>query len=104
MNEDYTYAKLKNIPVFLVGRTYKVPIIHPGIHEVCYNVIFENGYTASVVKFNNRTVAIKDWELAVIDKDGHLDYSTPVTSDVERGDEDRINELLTQISLLPECK
>lgn len=39
---------------------------------------FPNGYKASVIPDNGR------WEMAVLDSDGNLDYSTPVTGDVLR--------------------
>lgn len=57
---------------------------------------FPNGYGASVVRIHDA------WELAVLDSDGALDYSTPVTDDVVgwQGDED-IEQLLIQISELP---
>lgn len=64
---------------------------------------FGNGYGASVVNGEPFTMS-KDmgvYELAVTSHDGHLIYDTPVTSDVERGRADRMNELLAQIAALP---
>lgn len=64
---------------------------------------FDNGYGASVVR-GPYTYGGPDglYELAVIGPDGRLDYSTPVTNDVEGYcSKDKISELLAQIKALP---
>ena len=63
---------------------------------------FENGYGASVITGFYTDGA--DFELAVFGPDGRLDYTTPVTNDVERGNRDRMNELLAAIEALPPKK
>ena len=57
---------------------------HPShIGGVQARITFDNGYGASVVK-TPYSYGGKDglYELAVLDKDGHLTYDTPVTNDV----------------------
>jgi hypothetical protein len=57
---------------------------HPShIGGVYARITFDNGYGASVVK-TPYSYGGKDglYELAVLDKDGHLTYDTPVTNDV----------------------
>lgn len=66
-------------------------------------VHFPNGYAASVIYGD---IVMPDWrpgmyELAVFGPDGNLDYSTPVTSNVERGDAAEIEFLMAQIEALP---
>lgn len=54
---------------------------------------FDNGWGASVIHS-----AAFGWELAVINKDGHIDYQHPVSQgDVVRGSEADIASWLTQI-------
>ena len=63
---------------------------------------FDNGYGASVVK-GPHTYGGKDglYELAVLDSEGELTYSTPVTSDVEGYlTEEDVTILLKQIQNL----
>lgn len=44
---------------------------------------FPNGYGASVIKHNHSYGGSQGlWELAVLGKDGELNYETPITSDV----------------------
>jgi hypothetical protein len=64
--------------------------------------MFDNGYGASVV-VGPHTYGGEDglYELAVLGKDGHLTYETPVTSDVEGYlSEDDVTKLLEQIQNL----
>ena len=63
---------------------------------------FANGYGASIITGMYTMGA--DYELAVLSPDGKLSYDTHVTSDVERGDAARMNELLAAIEALPEAK
>lgn len=89
------------------------PIIerpHPAkMGEVQKIYRFENGYGASVVRFSFSYGGDRGlWELAVVKFDPanqdawHLDYTTPITSNVigYQSDEE-IAELLDQISALP---
>lgn len=64
---------------------------------------FPNGYGASVIRgpysYGGRE---GKWELAVFGPDGGIDYSTPVTSDVEGYLEDEeVEALLVKIRALP---
>lgn len=43
---------------------------------------FENGRGVSVVKFDGSYGYPDLWELGVLDKEGTLDYGTPITDDV----------------------
>lgn len=45
---------------------------------------FSNGYSASVLTENSPSYPATLFELAVLDSDGQLDYSTPITGDVLR--------------------
>ena len=79
--------------------------VHPfmgGQHRV-YRFI-KNGRGASVIPVLGSGLVPLDgvWEVAVLDSEGDLDYSTPVTSDVVRVSEDELPEILRQISELPE--
>ena len=62
-----------------------------------YKLAFPNGYSVSVIR---GMVSFDAWELAVLFGDD-LTYDTPVTNDVERGDEERIAELIAQVEALP---
>ena len=76
--------------------------LHPNMNGVQARIQFENGYGASVVK-GEYTYGGKDglYELAVLDSNGDLTYSTPVTSDVEGYlSEDDVTKLLEQIQKL----
>ena len=57
---------------------------HPNhIGGVQARITFDNGYGASVVKTPYSYGGDKGlYELAVLGKDGHITYDTPVTSDV----------------------
>ena len=75
---------------------------HPNMDGVQARIQFENGYGASVVK-GEYTYGGKDglYELAVLDSNGKLTYSTPVTDDVEGYlSEDGVTRLLEQIQSL----
>jgi hypothetical protein len=75
---------------------------HPNMNGVQARIQFENGYGASVVK-GEYTYGGEDglYELAVLDSNGDLTYSTPVTSDVEGHlSEDDVTKLLEQIQNL----
>lgn len=68
-----------------------------------HKYLFPNGYGASVIR-GRHSYGGDDglWELAVFGKDGDLDYSTPVTSDVEGHlSDEEVNKLLHQIAALP---
>lgn len=73
--------------------------LHGGIQ---YKAKFENGYGASIVR-HSFSYGNEDglWELAVIDRDGNLSYSTPITDDVLGNlTEDEVNETLIKIKNL----
>ena len=56
---------------------------HPSADGIISRITFENGYGASVVR-HEYSYGGKDglYEVAVLDSDGELTYSTPVTDDV----------------------
>ncbi len=65
--------------------------------------VFDNGYGASVVKscwsYGGRSGL---WELAVLNSEGELDYTTPITDDVIGYlTEKEVNKLLDKIEKLP---
>jgi hypothetical protein len=66
-----------NAPAFV---SHESDGLHGGDHHV-YK--FANGYGASVIRngfsYGGRAGL---WELAVLDDEGHLTYSTPITDDV----------------------
>ena len=50
---------------------------------VSSKIIFDNGFGASIVRHENSYGGTKGlYELAVLDKDGYLNYDTPITDDV----------------------
>ena len=54
--------------------------LYDGVH---FQIKFDNGYGASVVCHQFSYGGPKGkWELAVTDKNGDIDYSTPITDDV----------------------
>ena len=61
---------------------------HPSIVErsggyIRERITFANGYTASIVCGPGTYGACDDLlEIAVLDRDGEIDYSTPITNDV----------------------
>jgi hypothetical protein len=73
-----------------------------GMGGVMSRIIFENGYGASVVQtFFSYGGDEGLYELAVLDSNGQLTYSTPVTDDVEgRLTEDDVTKLMEQIQKL----
>ena len=73
-----------------------------GMGGVMSRIMFENGYGASVVQtFFSYGGEEGLYELAVLDSNGQLTYSTPVTDDVEgRLTEDDVTKLLEQIQNL----
>ncbi len=76
---------------------------HPNhLGGVQARISFENGYGASVVCTPYTYGGDKGlYELAVLDSEGHLTYSTPVTNDVEGYlSEDDVTNLLEQIQKL----
>lgn len=68
-----------------------------GMINESYILEFPNGYSVSVIR---GVVSRGAWELAVLDRSGVV-YDTPVTDEVERGDEARIVELIAQVEALP---
>ena len=65
-------------------------------------VRFPNGYGASAVR-HEFSYGGRDgkWELAVLDRQGHLTYDTPITSNVIGWlDDDEVIDLLRKISEL----
>lgn len=68
-----------------------------------YIFTFPNGHGASVVRNTYSYGGEKgQWELAVLDADGELDYTTPVTDDVIGWlNEREVAELLRKIAELP---
>lgn len=82
--------------------SYTTPLSSPiGNEQYIFN--FPNGYGASVIR-GSFTYGGKDdlWEIAVLDAVGHLDYSTPVTSDViGYQNESEVESVLKQIEALP---
>jgi hypothetical protein len=73
-----------------------------GMGGIMSRITFENGYGASVVQtFFSYGGDEGLYELAVLDRNGQLTYSTPVTDDVEgRLTEDDVTKLLEQIQNL----
>lgn len=56
---------------------------HPYGEGVVSQIMFDNGYGASVVCSQSSYGGKKGlYELAVLDKDGYLTYDTPITNDV----------------------
>ena len=75
---------------------------HRNMDGVMSRIMFENGYGASVVK-GEYTYGGKDglYELAVLDSNGDLTYSTPITNDVlGHLSEDDVTKVLEQIQNL----
>ena len=76
--------------------------LHPAGQGVQARIQFSNGFGASVVK-TPYTYGGREgkYELAVLDKDGRLDYSTEVTNDVVGYlSPGGVTEYLRQIQLL----
>ena len=51
--------------------------------DFCVHAFFRNGYGISMIR-NSYTYGGSDglYEIAVLDSDGEIDYSTPITNDV----------------------
>lgn len=64
-------------------------------------VTFDNGYSASVLRGGAGYSGNGSYEIAVM-RNGHLDYTTPIASDVLRYlSEDEANQTLADIAALP---
>lgn len=76
--------------------------LHGGIQ---YRYTFTNGYGASVVRHSfSYGGDVGLWELAVLGRDRHITYATPITDDVVgRQTEAEIGALLDQIAALPDA-
>jgi hypothetical protein len=99
-NEDHTAGVLKGIPVFCVNRIYKTKFTTI-LNKTRYKFTFDNGYGASIVKFIDKEYSGgADFEMAVLDSIGEPIYTTPITEDIERGDEYYMHELLCKIEAL----
>ena len=75
---------------------------HRNMNGVMSRITFENGYGASIVK-GEYTYGGKEglYELAVLDSNGDLTYSTPITNDVlGHLSEDDVTKILEQIQNL----
>ena len=75
---------------------------HRNMNGVMSRITFENGYGASIVK-GEYTYGGKEglYELAVLDSNGDLTYSTPITNDVlGHLSEDDVTKVLEQIQNL----
>ena len=72
------------------------------LNGVGYTYQFENGYGASVVKHSGSYGSEKGlYEIAVLDSDGDLCYSTPITDDViGYANEDKVLDTLHRIKSL----
>lgn len=66
---------------------------------------FPNGWQASVIRGRHTYGGIDGlFEIAVLDRDGHLNYDTSVTSDViGHLDREELDETLDQIAALDEA-
>ena len=75
----------------------------PRTGGIQYRFKMPNGRGASVIRHAFSYGGDEGlWELAVLAPDGSLDYSTPITSDVEgRLTEDEVSDLLAQVAGLP---
>lgn len=77
--------------------------IERNIHNgVAYRFRFDNGYGASVVSHDASYGGDEGlWEVAVLNRRGELDYTTPVTDDVVGWlDEEEVAGLLARIAAL----
>jgi hypothetical protein len=76
--------------------------LHPAGQGVQAKIQFSNGFGASVVKTPYTYGGSQGkYELAVLDKDGRLTYSTEVTSDVIGYlNPDEVSEYMRQIQIL----
>ena len=65
---------------------------------------FPNNRGASIIRHDHSYGSNDDlWELAVLDSDGEIDYTTPITDDVIGYlNEFQVSEILTEIKRLPE--
>jgi hypothetical protein len=72
---------------------------------VQYEFKFRNGWGASVVRHEGSYGHEAGlWELAVLDRAGNINYSTPVTNDViDWLDVEGVRATLLQIAELPPC-
>jgi hypothetical protein len=90
-------SNLVNLKDEVRARTVKVNV-YPG--ERGLEFAFDNNRGASIINDGNGRHAGL-YELAVLDEDGDLDYTTPITSDVIGWlTEDQAYELLLQIATL----
>lgn len=84
-------------------------VTHPSTYIDCHGLQsqwkfrFDNGFGALVIR-GPHTYGGRDglFELAVLGQDGHLNYDTPITNDVEGHlTGEQVQELLDRIAALP---
>ena len=104
LGEEYTAGVLKGIPIFCVNRVFSSTVSRSILKANHYTFKFDNGYGASVVEFEDKEfTGGHKFELAVLKYhggDSNITYETDITTDVERGDEYYMHELLYKIEAL----
>ena len=103
-DDEYIIGKLKGVPRFCVGRMYQSGTNNRLNIKSQYVFKFENNYGASIVEFYDRFYSGgEQYELVVIKytaMETNIVYDTSVTDDIERGDENYMDELLAKIERL----
>lgn len=86
----------------IVGRVVSVES-NGNAHRKQVVVTFTNGYGASIISGPLASCVVgQSVELAVLNSDGRLDYTTPITSDVKGHlSPENLMDTLTRISRLP---
>jgi hypothetical protein len=101
-------AKLKDIPVFLVDRTYAVTVDYHGLqwYENHWDFKFKNGWRASVFKFKTMgSISGNHYEIVMLYDDGsRVHDAIPKTNKVKwKWKESEVDIWLNMISCLSPC-
>jgi hypothetical protein len=102
--EKQVIARLRGVPVFLVGRLVKTTEHNVSIYRNHWHITFDNGFGASIVEFTNRNYSVgEDYELCVKTASHTSNFKTIIGNDILRGTDVYIDKILTMIEVLSPC-
>lgn len=102
MNNSYSNLSARTLlAIMMIATKYDVCEYYYGGYG--WTFMFANGRGVSVIKHGESYGSCSDlWELGVLDREGQLDYSTPITDDVIGYlDDAEVIDYCKQVSELP---
>lgn len=101
--EEHTEAALKGLPIFLIGRQYKSISNGTSLFKRAqYRFTINEDITISIVEFTDRAFSGgEDYELAIINKRGDIEYGCVMDGEVLggiiRGDDKFMDRVLDSL-------